>query len=193
MGAEDVRRQALNVFRMKLLGAEVVAVISTTGSYTLRDAADTHYILGSVVGPHSFPTIVRTFQSVIGEETKQQIKESIDRLLDAVVTCVGGGSNASGMFYPFLQESGVQLLGVEAGSDGLNTSHQSATLSTGSKDEHGQVSGTHSISAGLDHPAVGPQLRSWKDSGRARFIAATDAQALAGSGYWQSMKVSSRL
>ncbi|PIG88358.1 tryptophan synthase [Aspergillus arachidicola] len=204
MGAEDVRRQALNVFRMKLLGAEVVAVTSKTGSCTLRDAVnealrawvtdleDTHYILGSVVGPHPFPTIVRTFQSVIGEETKQQMKGSIGKLPDAVVACVGGGSNASGMFYPFLHESGVQLLGVEAGGDGLDTSHHSATLSAGSKgvlhgvytyllqDEHGQVSGTHSISAGMDYPAVGPELSSWKDSGRARFIAATDAQALAG-------------
>ncbi|KAF7618329.1 putative trytophan synthase alpha subunit [Aspergillus flavus] len=204
MGAEDVRRQALNVFRMKLLGAEVVAVTSKTGSCTLRDAVnealrawvtnleDTHYILGSVVGPHPFPTIVRTFQSVIGEETKQQMKESVGKLPNAVVACVGGGSNASGMFYPFLHESGVQLLGVEAGGDGLDTSHHSATLSAGSKgvlhgvytyllqDEHGQVSGTHSISAGMDYPAVGPELSSWKDSGRARFIAATDAQALVG-------------
>ncbi|KAJ5090713.1 tryptophan synthase [Penicillium argentinense] len=202
MGAEDVRRQSLNVFRMKLLGAEVVPV--TTGSRTLRDAVNealrawvkdvdtTHYILGSVVGPHPFPTMVRTFQSVIGEETKEQIQEAIGRLPDAVVACVGGGSNASGMFYPFLNEPSVQLLGVEAGGDGLNTSRHSATLSGGSKgvlhgvytyllqDEHGQILGTHSVSAGMDYPAVGPELSSWKDSGRASFIAATDAEALVG-------------
>ncbi|KAJ6026399.1 tryptophan synthase [Penicillium canescens] len=202
MGAEDVRRQALNVFRMKLLGAKVVS--ATSGSRTLRDAVNealrawvkdvetTHYILGSVVGPHPFPTIVRTFQSIIGQETKEQMRHAIGKLPDAVVACVGGGSNASGMFYPFLDETGVQMLGVEAAGDGLNTSRHSATLSGGSKgvlhgvytyllqDEYGQISGTHSVSAGMDYPAVGPELSSWKDSGRARFIAATDAQALAG-------------
>ena len=202
MGAEDVRRQALNVFRMKLLGAGVVPV--TTGSRTLRDAVNqalrawvedvdtTHYILGSVVGPHPFPTIVRTSQSIIGQETKEQMRNAIGKLPDAVVACVGGGSNESGMFYPFLNEPDVQILGVEAGGDGLNTSRHSATLSGGSKgalhgvytyllqDEDGQISGTHSVSAGMDYPAVGPELSSWKDSGRAHFMAATDAQALAG-------------
>ncbi|OJJ71755.1 hypothetical protein ASPBRDRAFT_195907 [Aspergillus brasiliensis CBS 101740] len=202
MGAEDVRRQALNVFRMKLLGAKVVPV--TSGSRTLRDAVNealrswvkdvetTHYILGSVVGPHPFPTIVRTFQSIIGQETKEQIRNAIGKLPDAVVACVGGGSNASGMFHPFVDEPGVQMLGVEAGGDGLDTSRHSATLSGGSKgvlhgvytyllqDEYGQISGTHSVSAGMDYPAVGPELSSWKDSGRAKFIAATDAQALSG-------------
>lgn len=202
MGAEDVRRQVLNVFRMKLLGAKVVPV--TSGSRTLRDAVNealrawakdvetTHYILGSVVGPHPFPTIVRTFQSIIGQKTKEQMQQAIGKLPDAVVACVGGGSNASGMFYPFIDEPSVQMLGVEAGGDGLDTSRHSATLSGGTKgvlhgvytyllqDEHGQISETHSVSAGMDYPAVGPELSSWKDSGRARFIAATNSQALAG-------------
>lgn len=202
MGAEDVRRQALNVFRMKLLGASVVAV--DAGSRTLRDAVNealrawvveldtTHYIIGSAIGPHPFPTIVRTFQSVIGDETKQQMHAQIGKLPDAVVACVGGGSNAVGMFYPFSQDASVKLLGVEAGGDGVDTARHSATLSGGSKgvlhgvrtyvlqDEHGQISETHSISAGLDYPGVGPELSSWKDSQRARFIAATDAEALAG-------------
>ena len=202
MGAEDVRRQALNVFRMKLLGASVVAV--EAGSRTLRDAVNealrawvveldtTHYIIGSAIGPHPFPTMVRTFQSVIGNETKQQMQELIGKLPDAVVACVGGGSNAVGMFYPFSQDRSVKLLGVEAGGDGIETDRHSATLTGGSKgvlhgvrtyvlqDEHGQISGTHSISAGLDYPGVGPELSSWKDSQRARFIAATDAEALIG-------------
>ncbi|KAJ5746228.1 tryptophan synthase [Penicillium odoratum] len=182
--------------------AETGAV--TTGSRTLRDAVHqalrawvedvdtTHYILGSVVGPHPFPTIVRTFQSIIGQETKEQMGSAITKLPDAVVACVGGGSNASGMFYPLLFEPNVQMLGFEAGGDGLNTSRHSATLSGGSKgffhgvytyllqDEDGQISRTHSVSAGMDCPAVGPELSSWKDSGRAHFMAATDAQALAG-------------
>lgn len=202
MGAEDVRRQALNVFRMKLLGASVVAV--DAGSRTLRDAVNealrawvvdlntTHYIIGSAIGPHPFPTIVRTFQSVIGNETKQQMQEQIGKLPDAVVACVGGGSNAVGMFYPFSKDSSVKLLGVEAGGDGIDTARHSATLSGGSKgvlhgvrtyvlqDEHGQISETHSISAGLDYPGVGPELSSWKDSERAKFIAATDAEAMTG-------------
>ncbi|KAL1965531.1 hypothetical protein VTN77DRAFT_5614 [Rasamsonia byssochlamydoides] len=202
MGAEDVRRQALNVFRMKLLGATVVAV--DAGSRTLRDAVNealrawvvdldtTHYVIGSAIGPHPFPTIVRTFQSVIGNETKEQMKELIGKLPDAVVACVGGGSNAVGMFYPFSSEPSVKLLGVEAGGDGLDTSRHSATLTGGSKgvlhgvrtyvlqDENGQISETHSVSAGLDYPGVGPELSNWKDSGRAQFIAATDAQAFEG-------------
>ncbi|GES57214.1 tryptophan synthase [Aspergillus terreus] len=202
MGAEDVRRQALNVFRMKLLGADVVAV--DAGSRTLRDAVNealrawvvdldtTHYIIGSAIGPHPFPTIVRTFQSVIGNETKQQMRELTGRLPDAVVACVGGGSNAVGMFYPFAEDPSVKLLGVEAGGDGVDTARHSATLSGGSKgvlhgvrtyvlqNEHGQISETHSISAGLDYPGVGPELSNWKDSNRATFVAATDAEALIG-------------
>lgn len=199
---EDVRRQALNVFRIKLLGAKVVAV--EAGSRTLRDAVneamrawvvqleDTHYIIGSAIGPHPFPTIVRTFQSVIGDETKQQMREKRGKLPDAVVACVGGGSNAAGMFYPFSNDPSVKLLGVEAGGDGIDTPRHSATLSGGSKgvlhgvktyvlqNEHGQILDTHSVSAGLDYPAVGPELSSWKDSERAKFIAATDEQAFIG-------------
>jgi tryptophan synthase len=202
MGAEDVRRQALNVFRMKLLGAKVVAV--EAGSRTLRDAVnealrawvvnleDTHYIIGSAIGPHPFPTIVRTFQSVIGNETKAQMLEKRGKLPDAVVACVGGGSNAVGMFYPFSDDPSVKLLGVEAGGDGIETSRHSATLSGGTKgvlhgvrtyvlqNEHGQISDTHSISAGLDYPGVGPELANWKDNERAKFVAATDAEAFIG-------------
>ncbi|CRG91882.1 tryptophan synthase alpha chain [Talaromyces islandicus] len=202
MGAEDVRRQALNVFRMRLLGAEVVAVHA--GSKTLRDAVNeamrawvvdldtTHYILGSAIGPHPFPMIVRTFQSVIGDETKEQMKDLIGKLPDAVVACVGGGSNAVGMFYPFSNDPTVKLVGVEAGGDGVETGRHAATLSGGSlgvlhgvrtyilQDEHGQVSETHSVSAGLDYPGVGPELSNWKESQRAQFIAATDAEAFEG-------------
>ncbi len=202
MGAEDVRRQALNVFRMKLLGAKVVAV--EAGSRTLRDAVnealrswvvnleDTHYIIGSAIGPHPFPTIVRTFQSVIGNETKAQMLEKRGKLPDAVVACVGGGSNAVGMFYPFSKDLSVKLLGVEAGGDGLDTPRHSATLAAGSKgvlhgvrtyilqNEHGQINDTHSVSAGLDYPGVGPELSHWKDMERAEFVAATDAEAFIG-------------
>ncbi|KAK2020609.1 tryptophan synthase [Colletotrichum zoysiae] len=202
MGAEDVRRQALNVFRMKLLGAKVVAV--EAGSKTLRDAVNealrawvveldtTHYIIGSAIGPHPFPTIVRTFQSVIGNETKAQMLEKRGKLPDAVVACVGGGSNAVGMFYPFANDPSVRLLGVEAGGDGIDTARHSATLSGGTKgvlhgvktyilqDEHGQVAETHSVSAGLDYPGVGPELSCWKDSERAKYVAATDAEAFIG-------------
>lgn len=197
-----MRRQALNVFRMKLLGAKVVAV--EAGSKTLRDAVNeamrawvveletTHYIIGSAIGPHPFPTIVRTFQSVIGNETKQQMLEKRGKLPDAVVACVGGGSNATGMFFPFSNDPSVKLLGVEAGGDGIDTPRHSATLAAGSKgvlhgvktyvlqNEHGQIQNTHSVSAGLDYPAVGPELASWKDSERAKFIAATDEQAFLG-------------
>lgn len=202
MGAEDVRRQALNVFRMRLLGAKVVAV--EAGSKTLRDAVNealrawvveldtTHYIIGSAIGPHPFPTIVRTFQSVIGNETKEQMLEKTGRLPDAVVACVGGGSNAVGMFYPFSNDPSVKLLGVEAGGDGVDTARHSATLTGGSKgvlhgvrtyvlqDKHGQIAETHSVSAGLDYPGVGPELSSWKDNERAKFVAATDAEAFLG-------------
>jgi tryptophan synthase len=202
MGAEDVRRQALNVFRIKLLGASVVAVES--GSRTLRDAVNeamrkwveqldtTHYIIGSAIGPHPFPTIVRTFQSVIGQETKQQMQDLTGRLPDAVVACVGGGSNATGMFHPFSKDPSVKLLGVEAGGDGIDTDRHSATLSGGKpgvlhgvrtyilQNAEGQVTETHSVSAGLDYPGVGPELSGWKDSARAKFIAATDAEAFIG-------------
>ncbi|KAF2205636.1 tryptophan synthase-like protein [Delitschia confertaspora ATCC 74209] len=202
MGAEDVRRQALNVFRIKLLGGQVIAV--EAGSRTLRDAVNealrawvvnletTHYIIGSAIGPHPFPTIVRTFQSIIGNETKQQMMEKRGKLPDAVVACVGGGSNAVGMFYPFSNDPSVKLLGVEAGGDGVDTDRHSATLTGGTKgvlhgvrtyvlqDKHGQISDTHSVSAGLDYPGVGPELSSWKDNQRAKFIAATDAQAFIG-------------
>ncbi|RAH54258.1 tryptophan synthase [Aspergillus piperis CBS 112811] len=205
MGSEDVRRQALNVFRMRLLGATVIPVES--GSRTLRDAVNeafrawitrlntTHYIIGSAIGPHPFPTIVRTFQSIIGQETKTQLAQQINRLPDAVVACVGGGSNAVGMFYPFSEDPSVQLIGVEAGGDGTtDPEHHCATLSSGSgsvgvfhgvrtyvlQNEHGQISGTHSVSAGLDYPGVGPELAHWKEVGRARFISATDDEALEG-------------
>jgi tryptophan synthase len=202
MGAEDVRRQALNVFRIKLLGARVVAV--EAGTRTLRDAvnaamrawverlATTHYVIGSAIGPHPFPTIVRTFQAVIGRETRAQLLAARGKLPDAVVACVGGGSNAVGMFHPFADEAGVALVGVEAGGDGLATSRHSATLAGGSKgvlhgvrtyvlqDADGQIRDTHSLSAGLDYPGVGPELAHWKDCGRARFEVATDGQAMAG-------------
>jgi tryptophan synthase len=202
MGAEDVRRQALNVFRIKLLGAQVIAV--EAGSQTLRDAVNealrawvvnlstTHYIIGSAIGPHPFPTIVRTFQSVIGNETKEQMQAKKGKLPDAVVACVGGGSNAVGMFYPFANDPSVKLLGVEAGGDGLDTNRHSATLTGGTKgvlhgvrtyvlqNKFGQIADTHSVSAGLDYPGVGPELSAWKDTDRAKFIAATDAEAFIG-------------
>lgn len=187
---------------MKLLGAKVVAV--EAGSRTLRDAVNealrawvvdldtTHYIIGSAIGPHPYPTIVRTFQSVIGDETKKQMQQMRGKLPDAVVACVGGGSNAVGMFYPFANDPSVKLLGVEAGGDGIDTERHSATLTGGSKgvlhgvrtyvlqDKNGQIIETHSVSAGLDYPGVGPELSSWKDTERAKFIAATDAEAFMG-------------
>jgi tryptophan synthase len=152
----------------------------------------THYIIGSAIGPYPFPTIVRTFQSVIGNETRAQMLEKRGKLPDAVVACVGGGSNATGMFFPFSKDKDVLLVGVEAGGDGIDTARHSATLSAGTKgvlhgvrtyvlqDAHGQIQDTHSVSAGLDYPGVGPELASWKDSNRARFINATDSQAFAG-------------
>lgn len=152
----------------------------------------THYIIGSAIGPHPFPTIVRTFQSVIGNETRAQMLEKRGKLPDAVVACVGGGSNAVGMFYPFSKDPSVKLVGVEAGGDGLDTDRHSATLTGGTKgvlhgvrtyvlqDKHGQISETHSVSAGLDYPGVGPELSNWKDTERAKFIAATDAEAFKG-------------
>nr|AEX09426.1 tryptophan synthase [Wickerhamomyces ciferrii] len=203
MGAEDVRRQALNVFRMRILGAEVVSV--TNGTKTLRDATSeafrnwvtnlstTHYVVGSAIGPHPYPTLVRTFQSVIGNEAKEQFKElNNGKLPDAIVACVGGGSNSTGIFSPFEHDTSVQLLGVEAGGDGIDTDYHSATLTAGEpgvfhgvktyvlQTNDGQIHDTHSVSAGLDYPGVGPELAAWKASGRAKFVAATDAQALHG-------------
>ncbi len=201
MGEEDIRRQRPNVFSMKLLGAEVRPV--TSGSRTLRDACNeafrdwmssvetTHYILGSVVGPHPFPQIVRDFQSIIGRETKSQCKERFGRLPNAVVACVGGGSNAAGMFYPFIEESGVELFGVEAGGRSANPGDNASTLCYGKpgvlhgsysyvlQDEDGQTSDVHSISAGLDYPGTGPEHSYWKDCGRVSYTNARDEEALA--------------
>lgn len=202
MGAEDVKRQALNVFRMELLGAKVVAV--EKGSATLKDAVnealrhwvthidDTHYILGSALGPHPFPTIVRDFQRVIGDESRVQIWEQEGRLPDAVVACVGGGSNAIGMFYPFVEDQHVKLVGVEAAGAGIETGKHAAAIAGGQKgvlhgaymyllqDENGFVQEAHSISAGLDYPAVGPEHCYLSDIGRATYDSVTDAQALEG-------------
>jgi tryptophan synthase beta chain len=202
MGAEDVRRQRLNVFRMRAMGSGVRSVES--GSRTLRDAINealrdwmatvehTHYIIGSVVGPHPFPTIVRDFQAVIGEETRQQCREKIGRLPDAVVACVGGGSNAAGMFAPFVNDAEVELIGVEAGGRGPTPGGHAATLSHGQpgvlhgtfsyvlQDDDGQTSDVHSISAGLDYPGVGPEHSHWKDTGRVRYTSVDDKEALEG-------------
>lgn len=202
MGAEDVKRQALNVFRMELLGAKVIAV--EKGSATLKDAVnealrhwvthveDTHYILGSVLGPHPFPTIVRDFQRVIGDEARVQIQEQEGRLPDAVVACVGGGSNAIGMFYPFIEDQDVKLIGVEAAGAGIETGKHAAAIAGGQKgvlhgaymyllqDENGFVQEAHSISAGLDYPAVGPEHCFLSDIGRATYDSVTDEQALEG-------------
>jgi tryptophan synthase beta chain len=200
MGAEDVRRQALNVFRMRLLGAKVTPV--ETGSRTLKDATneamrdwmgsvtDTHYIIGSVVGPHPFPMMVRDFQSVIGRECRAQCLERLKRLPDCVVACVGGGSNAAGIFHPFVQDAGVRLVGVEAGGRGAKAGDHAAPLSFGTpgvlhgslsyvlQDAAGQTADVHSCSAGLDYPGVGPEHSFWKDSGRVEYVAATDDEAL---------------
>lgn len=205
MGAEDVKRQALNVFRMRLLGAEVRPVES--GTRTLKDATNeamrdwvtnvqnTHYIIGSVVGPHPFPTMVRDFQSVIGRETRAQMLEKEGRLPDTVVACVGGGSNAMGMFYPFAGDSAVRLVGVEAAGDGVDTPRHAATLTAGRpgvlhgayqyllQDEHGQIAEAHSISAGLDYPGVGPEHSYFKAQGRADYVSVTDAEALDAFGW----------
>jgi tryptophan synthase beta chain len=200
MGAEDVRRQRLNVFKMKALGATVTPVES--GSRTLRDAinealrdwmasvAHTHYIIGSVVGPHPFPLLVRDFQSVIGREARAQCLEQVGRLPDVVVASVGGGSNAAGMFYPFLADTSVELVGVEAGGRGAARGDNAATLSHGRpgvlhgtfsyvlQDDDGQTAAVHSVSAGLDYPGVGPEHSHWKDSGRVRYTHVGDAAAL---------------
>ncbi|HEY7330351.1 MAG TPA: tryptophan synthase subunit beta [Gemmataceae bacterium] len=200
MGAEDVRRQKLNVFKMKALGATVTPVES--GSRTLRDAinetlrdwmanvANTHYIIGSVVGPHPFPLIVRDFQSVIGSEARQQCLEQVGRLPDVVVASVGGGSNAAGMFYPFLGDASVELVGVEAAGRGKKLGDHAATLSYGKpgvlhgsfsyvlQDADGQTAPVHSVSAGLDYPGVGPEHSYWKDSGRVHYTSVGDDEAL---------------
>ena len=200
MGAEDVRRQSLNVFRMRLLGANVREV--TGGSRTLKDATneamrdwmgssdDTHYILGSVVGPHPFPTIVRDFHRPIGDECRRQANELMGKLPDAVVACVGGGSNAAGIFYPFVEDAGVRLIGVEAGGLGLSPGQHAAPLTYGKpgvlhgslsyvlQDDDGQTSPVHSASAGLDYPGVGPEHAMWKDSGRVEYDAVGDDAAL---------------
>ena len=200
MGEVDTQRQALNVARKRLLGAEVVAV--KTGSRTLKDAINealrdwvanvdsTHYLLGTVAGPHPFPTMVRDFHSVIGKESKQQLQELIGGLPTAVAACVGGGSNAIGIFHAFLDDSEVQLWGFEAAGDGVDTPMHAATLSRGVpgvlhgarsymlQDEDGQTSESHSISAGLDYPGVGPEHSWLKDLGRANYLGVTDAQAM---------------
>jgi len=200
MGSEDVRRQRLNVIRMRILGARVIEVNS--GSRTLKDATNeamrdwmasvegTHYIIGSVVGPHPFPMIVRDFQSVIGREAREQCLASLGRLPDAVVACVGGGSNAAGIFHPFIEDAGVELIGVEAGGRSASPGDHAASLSKGSpgvlhgslsyvlQDSFGQTADVHSCSAGLDYPGVGPEHAFWKDAGRVAYCSITDEQAL---------------
>ena len=202
MGEEDMRRQAINVYRMRLLGAEVRGV--TSGSRTLKDAINeairdwvtnvrsTYYLLGSAVGPHPYPMMVRDFQSVIGEEARAQAIEAEGRLPDYAVACVGGGSNSIGLFHPMIGDESVRLVGVEAGGEGTESTRHAATLVAGRpgvlhgamsyllQDEHGQVRETHSISAGLDYPGVGPEHSYLKDTGRAEYVAVTDSQALEG-------------
>jgi len=201
MGAEDIRRQSLNVFRMKLMGARVIEVRS--GSMTLKDATNeamrdwmgsvehTHYIIGSVVGPHPFPMIVRDFQSVIGREAREQCLEKEGKLPDYVVACVGGGSNAAGIFAPFVEDAAVKLIGVEAGGRSTALGQHAAALCAGKpgvlhgslsyvlQDEDGQTADVHSCSAGLDYPGVGPEHAYWKDNGRVEYVSITDNEALA--------------
>ena len=200
MGKEDTERQALNVYRMRLLGAKVHAV--TSGTATLKDAvsetmrewtnriADTHYVLGSAMGPHPFPTIVRDFQAVISKEIKEQILEKEGRLPDAVLACVGGGSNAIGTFYNFIEDEGVRLIGCEAAGRGVNTAETAATIATGKpgifhgmksyfcQDEYGQIAPVYSISAGLDYPGIGPEHAHLYDIGRADYVPVTDDEAV---------------
>ena len=202
MGAEDIQRQSLNVYRMRLLEAEVIPVAS--GTQTLKDAINeairdwvtnvesTHYLIGSVVGPHPYPMLVRDFQSVIGRESRDQWLQAEEKLPGYVVACVGGGSNAIGIFHRFIGDASVALVGVEAGGAGLDSGKHSASLNAGQpgvlhgsmsyllQDSHGQVIGTHSISAGLDYPGVGPEHSFLKDTGRAQYVAVTDDQALEG-------------
>lgn len=205
MGREDTERQALNVFRMELLGAKVVAVES--GTKTLKDAVnealrqwtanvnDTYYVLGSVMGPHPYPEMVRDFQSVIGKEVKAQMLEKEGRLPDVVMACVGGGSNAMGLFYDFIPDKEVQLIGVEAAGRGVNTAQTAATIARGSlgifhgmksyflQDEYGQIAPVYSISAGLDYPGIGPEHAALYDSGRTQYVSATDDEAVAAFSY----------
>ncbi|MEQ5802450.1 tryptophan synthase subunit beta [Halomonas sp. H10-9-1] len=201
MGAEDVQRQKLNVYRMRLLGANVIPVES--GTRTLKDAMNealrdwvtnvdnTFYIIGTVAGPHPYPMLVRDFNAVVGREARRQSLAEFGRLPDALVACVGGGSNAMGLFYPFVEDDGVAMYGVEAGGDGVETGRHAAPLSSGAprgvlhgnrtylmSDEGGQVSDTHSISAGLDYPGVGPEHALWKDVGRVNYVAANDTEVL---------------
>ena len=202
MGEEDIERQAPNVFRMKLLGANVIPVSS--GSKTLKDAvneamrdwvtnvSNTYYLIGSVVGPHPYPTMVRDFQKIIGEEIKEQLRELEGKLPDYLIACVGGGSNAIGMFYPFEKDTSVKFIGVEAGGSGIESGAHAATLVAGTpgvlhgsysmllQDQWGQVKETHSISAGLDYPGVGPEHAYYKDIGRAEYTSVTDEEALEG-------------
>ncbi len=202
MGEVDIERQALNVYRMKLLGAEVVPV--TSGSKTLKDAMnealrdwvtnvdDTFYIIGTVAGPHPYPTMVREFQAVIGREARQQMQERVGRLPDALIACVGGGSNAIGLFYPFIDDKQVKMIGVEAAGDGIETGRHAAPLCAGKpgvlhgnrtylmQDEDGEIIETHSISAGLDYPGVGPEHAWLRDTGRAEYVNITDKEALQG-------------
>jgi len=202
MGEEDVRRQSLNVFRMRLMGAKVTPI--TSGSRTLKDAVNatfrdwvtnvrtTYLLIGSVVGAHPYPLIVRDFQSIIGQETRQQIQEQTAKLPDLIVACVGGGSNSIGMFYPFYQDIEVSLIGVEAGGKGILSGEHSASLSAGSvgvfhgakchllQENDGQVTPAHSISAGLDYPGVGPEHSFYQESGRAKYVSITDQEALEG-------------
>jgi tryptophan synthase beta chain len=202
MGAEDIKRQSPNVTRMKMAGAEVRPVIS--GSQTLKDAINeairdwvsnvknTYYLLGSVVGPHPYPMIVRDFQAIIGKEAREQVLKAYHRLPDYLVACVGGGSNSIGLFHPFYEDKEVNFIGVEAGGKGIKTGQHSATLAAGKtgvlhgtksyllEDEHGQIKETHSIAPGLDYPGVGPEHSFYKDSGRAQYVTVTDKQALEG-------------
>lgn len=200
MGEEDMKRQQLNVFRMNLLGAEVIPVIS--GTRTLKDACnetlrywvshvqDTYYILGSATGPHPYPMMVRNFQRIIGDETRVQILEAEGRLPDVIIACVGGGSNAAGIFYPFVKDNGVRLIGAEAAGKGIDTEQHAATMTKGThgvfqgslsyllQDEYGQVLPAHSISAGLDYPGIGPEHAHLKDTNRAEYVPITDQEAL---------------
>jgi tryptophan synthase beta chain len=205
MGGEDMERQSLNVFRMKLLGSKVRKVSSGTG--TLKDATneamrewsatvrDTFYVIGSVMGPHPYPTMVRDFQSVIGKEARLQILEKEGRLPDCLIACVGGGSNAMGLFYPFIGDKTVEMIGTEAGGEGIETGRHAATLTKGSvgvlhgmksyflQDDDGQITPVYSISAGLDYPGIGPEHAYLHDTGRARYVSVTDGEAIDAFGY----------
>ena len=210
MGEEDTKRQALNVYRMRLLGAEVIPVKS--GTATLKDAVseamrewtnridDTHYCLGSVMGPHPFPTIVRDFQAVISKEIKEQLMEKEGRLPDAVIACVGGGSNAIGTFYNFINDKGVRLIGCEAAGRGIDTFETAATVNTGREgifhgmksyfcqDKYGQIAPVYSISAGLDYPGIGPEHAYLHDIGRAEYVPVTDDEAVDAFEYLSKME-----